>query len=75
LSNGNKDNANRNKGNIVSENGNLTLNITDIENGRGDSHGEVGGGASSTNQSNAESGLISEGIDVQHLRMFNGFGL
>lgn len=69
----NESNSSNNKGAgiITSENVNVTLNVTNIEHHKGNSNSKAEGEANATNQSNAESYHISEGIDAQHARMFN----
>ena len=67
----NKDNNKGDSGDIISGNGNVTLNITNIERHKGDPTVKAEGEANATSQSNAESDYISEGIGAQHARMFN----
>jgi hypothetical protein len=73
----NSGNTGERNGNIVSENGTVSLNITNIERNSGDhasgnvsARGDPSGNASS-DVGGPESDLISQGIETQHLRMFN----
>ncbi len=77
----NNGNTSERNGNIVSKNGTVSLNITNIERNSGDhvsanisanvsARGDPPGNVSS-DVSGPESDLISQGIETQHLRMFN----
>jgi hypothetical protein len=72
----NNGNAGEGNGNIVSENGTVKLNITNTLKGSRDhssnsSHSGDPAGNASSDHSSPESDLISQGIETQHLRMFN----
>lgn len=67
----NRDKGNVIKGNVISDNGHTSLNLTNMDRANINSNTNVSVDGNNTVQGNAESELITQGIDTQHLRMFN----